>query len=113
MPNLDELTRAFIAADSAGNHEDAQAFATEIKRMRAVNQGPLKPGPFAALADQQRQGFRVYRQKAADGTLAPAPPINPFLAKGKRKSSTFSPLGAVADTFEYLGKGLNYGGAMR
>lgn len=36
MATLEQLERAFIAADDAGNTEDAAAFAAEIRRMRAV-----------------------------------------------------------------------------
>ena len=40
MADLAELERAFIKADDAGNTEDAQAFATEIKRMRQFASTP-------------------------------------------------------------------------
>ncbi len=36
MATLPELEAAFLKADDAGNAEDAQAFATEIKRLRAA-----------------------------------------------------------------------------
>lgn len=36
MADLKELEAAFLKADDAGNAEDAQAFATEIRRLRAV-----------------------------------------------------------------------------
>lgn len=44
MADLKELEAAFVKADAAGNAEDAQAFATEIKRLRAApqEQGVLK-----------------------------------------------------------------------
>ena len=35
MADLAQLERAFIAADDAGNTDDAQAFAAEIKKLRA------------------------------------------------------------------------------
>lgn len=41
MATLQELERAFVKADEAGNTEDAQAFATEIKRMRGAAPPPV------------------------------------------------------------------------
>ena len=41
MANLQEIESAFIAADAAGNHEDAKAFADEIQRIRATPPDPL------------------------------------------------------------------------
>lgn len=38
MATLEQLERAFIQADVAGNFDDAQAFATEIKRLRGNTQ---------------------------------------------------------------------------
>lgn len=35
MATLDQLNAALIKADAAGNVEDAKAFASEIRRMRA------------------------------------------------------------------------------
>lgn len=40
MATLQELERAFVAADQAGNTADAQAFAAEIRRMRATQAAP-------------------------------------------------------------------------
>ena len=43
MADIKDLEAAFLKADTAGNVEDAQAFATEIKRLRAAPQS--KPLP--------------------------------------------------------------------
>lgn len=46
MATLQELEQAFIKADDAGNTEDAQAFATEIKKLRGntlASTEPIKP----------------------------------------------------------------------
>jgi hypothetical protein len=48
MTSLPELEAAFVKADDAGNTEDAQAFATEIKRLRAVP--PAEGQPMHATA---------------------------------------------------------------
>lgn len=47
MADIKDLEAAFLKADSAGNAEDAQAFATEIKRLRAV---PAEGQPMHATA---------------------------------------------------------------
>ena len=41
MATLQELKNAFIKADDAGNIEDAQAFATQIKAMQGSTQAPV------------------------------------------------------------------------
>ena len=41
MADLKALESAFLKADEAGNTEDAQAFATEIKRLRSAETRPL------------------------------------------------------------------------
>lgn len=64
MATLPELEAAFLKADSAGNAEDAQAFATEIKRIRSapVQETP-KPSkteqlsPYAKIGLGAAQGF--------------------------------------------------------
>lgn len=50
MADLSELERAFVAADKAGNTEDAQAFATEIRRLRAS--APPAPQQAATQAEE-------------------------------------------------------------
>lgn len=53
MATLQELEQAFIAADDAGNTEDASAFAAEIERMR----GSMTAQPVALPQTQQDNGF--------------------------------------------------------
>lgn len=48
MADLKELEAAFLKADEAGNAEDAQAFATEIKRMRTAS--PVQGAPMHTTA---------------------------------------------------------------
>jgi hypothetical protein len=55
MATLQELEQAFIAADEAGNTEDAAAFAAEIERMRAgqVEQSQPAPQPQRSFTNPQ------------------------------------------------------------
>lgn len=48
MATLEQLEAAFIKADDAGNTEDAQAFANEIRRLRAGQPSANQAGPLDA-----------------------------------------------------------------
>ena len=93
MASLQELQQAFIKADDAGNTEDAQAFATQIKAMQSTTQPPVaqpksqflntdaitKPYPdisgFLGLPDKSAAGERSLANVA--GSI-----IEPALAMG-------------------------------
>ena len=97
MATLQELQDAFIKADDAGNTEDAQAFATQIKAMQSSAQAPVaqpksqflntdaitKPYPdiagFLGLPDRSAAGERSLANVA--GSV-----IEPALAMGLNRS---------------------------
>ena len=97
MADLKDLEAAFVKADEAGNAEDAQAFATEIKRMRAqpepvrnrlVTRNALYKGA-AGVADTllnapnnlMNLGKAAYGVTAGMGGDAPEPTPNPDFAR--------------------------------
>ena len=75
MPTLQELESAFLSADAQGNIEDAQVFATEIKRLRAEPQQPVSP-----------LGMGAARQKAELELAASDPSIMGSFARNAREN---------------------------
>lgn len=106
MATLEELERAFIAADDAGNAEDAAEFAAEIQRMRAQAAAPV--APVAPI------------QPVPAAPIAPAPPSGsePLLYPGvpaQRVPSTgaFNPdmaIQSLSDIARGAGNAVTFGG---
>ena len=112
MASLQELQQAFIKADDAGNTEDAQAFATQIKAMQSTTQPPVaqpksqflntdaitKPYPdiagFLGLPDKSAAGERSLANVA--GSI-----IEPALAMGSGMIA--APIAGLAG----IGQGIN------
>ena len=112
MATLQELQQAFIKADDAGNTEDAQAFATQIKAMQSPTQAPVaqpksqflntdaitKPYPdiagFLGLPDRSAAGERSLANVA--GSV-----IEPALAMG------LNGLGAITAGLGGVGQGID------
>jgi hypothetical protein len=128
---MQELEAAFVKADDAGNAEDAQAFATEIKRMRAVpassntavTRDALYKGA-AGLADTllnapnnlMNLGKAAYGVAAGLGGDAPEPTPNPDLARRGLEAvglidPKVVPRGFVQKAIDYGGQGA-VGGAL-
>lgn len=70
MATLQELESAFIAADTAGNTEDAQVFADEIRKLRAV---PVSSDPFTAHNEALAADYSAKRNQIAIDEAAPSP----------------------------------------
>ena len=85
MPTLQELENAFLAADAQGNIEDAQVFATEIKRLRAEPQQPMSP-----------LGMGAAKQKAELELAASDPSIMGSFARNARENLGAGLGGALA-----------------
>jgi hypothetical protein len=85
MPTLQELEKAFLAADAQGNTEDAQVFATEIKKLRAEEQQPLTP-----------LGMGAARQKAELEAAANDPSMAGSFLRGARENLGAGVGGALA-----------------
>lgn len=75
MPTLQELENAFLAADAQGNIEDAQVFATEIKKLRAEPQQPMSP-----------LGMGMARQKVELDAAVSDPSIMGSFARNAREN---------------------------
>ena len=57
MTDEARIARALIAADAAGNTEDAALFAKELRRIRALGLVEEEPDPFQAAEQQQEDPF--------------------------------------------------------
>ena len=85
MPTLQELESAFLSADAQGNIEDAQVFATEIKKLRAEPQQPMSP-----------LGMGAASQKAELEAAASDPSIMGSFARNARENLGAGVGGALA-----------------
>lgn len=59
MATMDQLERALINADKAGDTEAAKTLAREIVRMRAAPASTATPSPASAPAEQERDGLAL------------------------------------------------------
>lgn len=66
VPTEAELEKAFLAADAQGNTEDAQVFATEIKKLRADEQHPLTPLGMGAARQKAELEAEAAAREAAE-----------------------------------------------
>lgn len=72
MASLQELEQAFIAADNAGNTDDAQAFATEIKRQRAAQPVSTPSTAFDMSPAAMNAYYAASTQAANDAANGPS-----------------------------------------
>lgn len=81
--DLDRLQRAFIAADNAGDVEDARVFAAEIRRLTGGGQEPPTAAPQATPAAQQQPEPDTYLTRSLDGlkqAVGSGPDLGKFVA---------------------------------
>lgn len=88
MADLKQLEEAFLKADSAGNTEDAQVFATEIKRLRTE-----RPSLLRRAAELPIGGFEAGLSLLSGATAAPLAGISGIAQGAKNLVSEGMPAG--------------------
>lgn len=81
--DLDRLQRAFIAADNAGDVEDARVFAAEIRRLTGGGQEPPAAAPQATPAAPRQPEPDTYLTRSLDGlkrAVGSGPDLGKFVA---------------------------------
>ena len=94
MATLKELEAALVKADAAGNTEDAQILATEIRRMRAQTAAPAARPVAGPPADPKIQAQRQQWAQGGAGERA-AMLFRNFLPYSKEPAKRMA--GAVVD----------------
>lgn len=72
MATLEQLEKAFVAADEAGNTEDAEAFAAEIMKMRGNSSVPSAPTLTPEQIDARKKAFAKSMARQESPVLAKA-----------------------------------------
>jgi GH24 family phage-related lysozyme (muramidase) len=107
MATLEQLERAFIQADDAGNVDDAQAFATEIKKLRGNTQASTdanKSVVAPAIEPTIQEKLAKAKEGLANVDNLDVAPQDTFLRRTIQGAASGPVMGAVQSIADNLGQ---------